>query len=161
MHQNKEEILMHYENSVEWVKNLVNLTEEQWRTPIAKGKWTIAEVIGHFPAWDQVLLEQRLPYLFDGGVLPKGPEVDSLNHQSSLESKVKTKEEVITKFVAVRRKLIVAINNIKDELWERKIQINQTKLTITEYLKGFVEHDEHHFKQIQDSLNAIDGRTND
>lgn len=147
---------MHYENSVDWVKSLVNLTEEQWRTPIAKGKWTIAEVIGHFEAWDQFLLDQRLPFLFDERVLPEGPDVEVLNHQSSIKSKVKTREEVISKFIAVRRSLIIVINNIEDELWEKEISINQTTLTITEYLKGFVEHDEHHFKQIQEVLNRLE-----
>lgn len=143
---------MHFENSVEWVKNLDNLTEEQWRTSIAEGKWTIAEIIGHFPAWDQFILDNRLPYLFNDHALPKGPEVNALNHQSSLETKAKTKQEIFSKYITVRRSLIIAINNIADELWENKIKIGQTTLTLTDYLQGFVEHDEHHFKQIQEVL---------
>lgn len=152
LHQNKEEILMHLENSVEWVKNLDDLTEEQWQTPIAKGKWTIAEVIGHFPAWDQFIIEERLPYLFRKKPLPKGPDVDELNHQSSLESKTKSKEQIISKFVSTRRSLIIAINNLDDVLWEKQLGIGQTTLTLTDYLKGSIEHDEHHFKQIQNVL---------
>lgn len=152
MNQNKEEILMHYENSIHFIKNLVNLTEEQWRTPIAQGKWTIAEVIGHIEPWDQFLLNQRLPYLFEDAVLPKGPEVEVVNHHSSIKSKVQKKEEVISGLIAVRRSLVIVMNNIEDGLWEREIKVNQTTLTVTGYLKGFVEHDEHHFKQIQTVL---------
>ncbi|MCM3388754.1 DinB family protein [Ureibacillus chungkukjangi] len=152
MHQNKEEILMHYENSVEWVRNLDNLSEEQWRTPIAEGKWTIAEVIGHLPAWDQFILDSRLPYLFKNRALPEGPEVDELNQQCSLESQSKTKEEIISKFIKVRRSLIIAVNNIEDDLWETKVNIGSTALILTDYLKGSIEHDHHHFKQIENIL---------
>ena len=147
---------MHYENSVEWVKNLVNLTEEQWRAPIAKGKWSLAEVIGHFPAWDQFVIEKRLPYLLKKEALPKEPNVDEVNHQSSIESKMKTKEEIISKFIGVRRSLIIAINNIEDDLWEKKVKIGSKTMTLTDYLKGTVEHDEHHFKQIQKILDSFD-----
>ncbi|KGR75603.1 DinB family protein [Ureibacillus sinduriensis] len=157
MHQNKEEVLMHFENSVDWVKNLENLTEEQWRTPIAQGKWTIAEVVGHFEAWDRFLLNERLPYLIEGAILPKGPETEQLNRQSSIKSKVKTKGEIIKGFIAARRSLIIVINNIEDELWAQEIKVNQTTLTLTAYLKGFVEHDEHHFSQIQEILKSLGG----
>lgn len=155
LHQNKEQILMHFENSVEWVKNLENLTEEEWRTPIAKEKWTIAEVIGHFPAWDQFVLEKRLPYLFNKKTLPKGPDVDELNQQSSIESKTKSKEEIVSKFIAIRRSLIIRINNFEDELWEAKFNIGQNTLTLTDYLMESVEHDKHHFKQIQEVLDHV------
>ena len=147
---------MHFENSVEWVKNLGNLTEEEWRTPIAKGKWTIAEVIGHFPAWDQFILEKRLPYLFDKQILPEGPDEDVLNQQSSLESKTKTKEEIISKFITVRRSLIIAVNNIEDGLWEKKIHIGQKTIKLIDYLNGSVEHDEQHFGQIQKVLDRFE-----
>ncbi len=159
LHQNKEEILMHLENSVEWVKNLEKLTESQWKTPIAKGKWTIAEVIGHFPAWDQFVLEERLPYLFNSVALPKGPDVDELNHQSSKVSKAKTKEEVISAFIAARRSLIIGINNVADELWETPLRIGDTSLKLTDYLKGVVEHDHHHFKQIEEVLEESQGES--
>lgn len=144
---------MHFENSVEWVTTLLNLTEQQWRTTIAEEKWTIAEVIGHFPAWDQFVLEERLPYLFNHKGLSKAPDENELNHQSSKESKVKTKEEIISHFIAFRKKLIKAINLIEVDLWDTELIIGQTTLTLTGYLQGLVEHDEHHFKQIEELLN--------
>lgn len=47
MDKNKEELLIHFEHSIDFVKKLVDTSEEHWRTPIAKDKWTVAEVIGH------------------------------------------------------------------------------------------------------------------
>ena len=147
---------MQYESSVEWVRNLEDLSEAQWRTSIAKGKWTIAEIIGHLPAWDQFIIDQRLPYLFNDRTLPKGPEVNELNEQSSIESRRKSKKEIILKFITVRRSLIITINNIEDSLWDKQIEIGEHKLSLFEYLKGMVEHDEHHFNQIQQVLDTFD-----
>ncbi|MFL0506535.1 DinB family protein [Ureibacillus sp. 179-F W5.1 NHS] len=157
MHKNKEQLLMHYENSIEWVKTLLNLSETQWRTPIAKDKWTIAEIIGHFPAWDQFVLKKRIPYFFTHQELPKAPDENELNDQSSKVSKEKSKEEIIEDFIAERRRMVIAINNIEDELWDQQIKIGETSLTISDYLSGFIEHDIHHFKQIEELLLAIDG----
>ena len=143
---------MHNENSIEWVRNLENLSEEQWRTPIAEGKWTIAEVIGHLPAWDQFILDNRIPYLFCNQAMPKAPVIDELNHKSSLESQSKTKGEVISKFITVRRSLIIAINNLADDLWETNIYIGKTAITLADYLRGSVKHDLHHFRQVQEVI---------
>lgn len=149
MHKNKEQLLMHYENSIEWAKTLLHLTDTEWRTPIAKDKWTIAEIIGHFPAWDQFVLKKRIPYFFTHQELPKAPNENELNDQSSKESQEMTKEEVIAAFVAVRRRLVIAINNIEDELWDQQIKVGETSLTISDYFHGFIKHDLHHFKQVE------------
>lgn len=54
MNQYKKQILDHYQNSIDFVMSLKRLSEKEWRTQIGEDKWTIAEVIGHFPPWDQL-----------------------------------------------------------------------------------------------------------
>ena len=148
MHKNKEELLFHFENSIDFVKNLVKVSEELWRTPIATGKWTVAEVIGHITPWDEFLLKERLPYLFKNTQMSQGPNVEELNHESALASRNRSKDETISKFINLRRYLVVAINNMDDELWEKELKFGGKALSLYDYLKSFMEHDLHHFEQI-------------
>lgn len=148
MHKNKEELLIHLEDSIDFAKKLGRVSEEQWRTPIAKDKWTIAEVFGHLTPWDEFVLNDRLPFFFNETTLPKGPDVDELNRQSAEISRNSSKEDTIANFINVRRNLIIAINNIDDELWDKEKSLGDRTITLYEYLDGFKEHDLHHFEQI-------------
>ncbi|MFB8733733.1 hypothetical protein ACEQPO_06520 [Bacillus sp. SL00103] len=39
----------HYEHTLEWAQSLTEVNiEEEWRSAIADGKWSIAEIIAHF-----------------------------------------------------------------------------------------------------------------
>ncbi|SOC41841.1 DinB family protein [Ureibacillus acetophenoni] len=154
MHKNKEDILIHLEYSIDFVKKLLEVSEENWRTPISKDKWTVAEVVGHLAPWDEFLLNDRLPYLLDNTPLPIGPDVDELNRQSAEISRSKSKEEIISNFINVRRNLIITINNLDDELWDRNLNLGETSLTLDEYLKGFKDHDLHHINQINKVVNV-------
>lgn len=154
MHKNKEEILIHFEYSIDFVKRLLEVSEENWRTPISKGKWTVAEIVGHLTPWDEFLLNDRLPYLFDGTPLPKGPDEGELNRKAAEISRNYSKEETISNFINVRRSLIITINNLDDELWDRELKIGDTTLKLKEYLNGFKDHDLHHFEQINKVVNV-------
>lgn len=155
MHEKKEQILMHLESSIECAKKLMSLTEAQWRMPIAKEKWSIAEVIGHFAAWDRFLLEERIPLFFSKGALLPAPNENVLNEKSASESRTMTKEEIIAKFVAARRSLVIAVNNLDDELWEKSFKVGRKSMTLHKYFMGLIEHDEHHFKQVQELVNTF------
>ncbi len=146
--KNKEEILFHFENSIDFVRKLEEIPEENWRTPIAINKWSIAEIIGHLTPWDEFLLNERIPYLFNNTPMPKGPNVEELNHESAEVSRERSKEETISIFINIRRNLIITLNNIDDEMWKKELNIEERALTLYDYLKAFIEHDLHHFEQI-------------
>ncbi|GAA4705603.1 DinB family protein [Brevibacillus fulvus] len=154
MSEQKRKILEHYEQSIAWASGLRVLTEEQWRTPIAEGKWTIAEIIGHLHPWDEFVVSQRLPYLFKNAPLPKGPNAEDINQQAAAISRKRTKEDTISEFVAGRRKLITAIEQLEDELWTQTFRIGQTELSLFSYFSSLAEHDEHHFGQIRQICHA-------
>ncbi|MGX9135003.1 hypothetical protein ACWV26_11595 [Rummeliibacillus sp. JY-2-4R] len=59
MNKFKEEIIKHQLDSIEFVKSLNALSEKEWRTQIEYGKWTVAEIIGHFKPWDEFVLHKR------------------------------------------------------------------------------------------------------
>lgn len=145
----------HYEMTIKWVEKFNDLSESQWRTPIAKEKWTIAEVIGHLIPWDEFVVNKRLPYLFYESELPKSPETELINQQASRTSKSCSKEETINNFIVGRENLIFAITNFEDRYWTQEIPIGKRKLTLADYFEGLVKHDLHHFEQIQQILPHI------
>jgi hypothetical protein len=149
MNANKKTILQHHLNSIEFVQSLQLLNEHQWRTPIAEGKWTIAEIIGHFKPWDEFIMQQRLPYLFSGNELSKGPDAQQINREAAAVSRKESKQDTLDKFVLTRKKLYEEILNIPDELWDRPFYIGTSKLSLYGYLQGLAEHDCHHFEQIK------------
>lgn len=149
MNKLKEEILFHLARSIEFVHSLEEIPEEKWRKEIADGKWTIAEVVGHLTPWDEFLLNERLPYFLANETLPQAPNEDELNEKAALHSRRSNREEIINRFISVRQQLQMAIMDIKDELWVDEVTIGKHRITIYDYLKGFVQHDEHHFKQIK------------
>jgi len=147
-------IIKHYEKSLHEVKALRNLSEEQWRMPIEDGKWSVAEVIGHLTPWDKFVLEHRIPYLFTNTYLPKGPDIEHMNAMAAKKSREKHLEETITEFVLVRSQLLQAIQQLTDEQWQQPLNIGQSKLTIADYFVGLIDHDLHHFSQIQNVVHV-------
>lgn len=155
MHHDKNQILVHYEKSLEFVEGLVDLTEEQWRSPIAHGKWTVAEVIGHLTLWDEFVYHHRLPFLLADEILPKGPNAEEINAHAAKESRLKSKEETIEIFLENRNLLIGAIHQIEDQQWQQSLKIGASELTLLSYFTGLIDHDLHHFSQIQIALKNV------
>ncbi len=154
MLRDKKSIIKHYEHSLHWVKNLRNLTEEQWRMPIESGKWSVAEVIGHLTPWDKFVLEQRKPYLFTNTSLPKGPDVTNMNTRAAEKSREQQLEKTIIEFVLTRRQLLQTIQQFTDEQWQQSFNIGQSNITMADYFGGLIDHDLHHFSQIQSVLHV-------
>ncbi|MFJ7737700.1 DinB family protein [Lysinibacillus sp. NPDC097287] len=155
MNETKKQILLHFKDFVDRVEDLKYLSEEQWRSPIDKGQWSIAEVIGHLIPWDEFVLRQRIPYLFKETQLPKGPDTEQINNQASVDSKRRTKEETIEVFIEGRKNLINAIDNLEEDLWTQDFIIGEVELTLFSYFFSIAEHDEHHFGQIQRVLRLV------
>ncbi|MFY0518914.1 DinB family protein [Lysinibacillus sp. UGB7] len=152
MNQDKKQILAHYESSRMWVESLASVTEEQWRTPIAVGKWSIAEVIGHLIPWDEFVVSKRIPFLFMEDSLPKAPNVKEMNANAAHSSRLQSKEETMAKFLNCRRQLVNALHHLTDEQWQQSFHIGESELTLYRYFLGLVEHDLHHFLQIEKVL---------
>ena len=152
LRHDKNQIISHYEKSIAFVESLAIITEEQWRTPIEPGKWTVAEVIGHLTPWDEFVLHQRLPFLFIEESLPKGPPVEEMNASAARNSRVQSKEETIANFINQRHQLMNALHPIDDKQWQQSFKIGTTELTLHGYFASLVDHDLHHFSQIKKVL---------
>ena len=152
MNPEKEQILQHYQTTMDWAGTLTNLTERQWRTPVEKDKWTVAEVLGHLTPWDEFILEQRLPSLLQGVPLLETPNAEAINQNSAFESRRREKAETIELFIASRIRLLETLGEIPDELWTQEFQIGKVPQSLYHYFRGLAEHDLHHMKQIQNTL---------
>ncbi|MBA4495330.1 DinB family protein [Paenactinomyces guangxiensis] len=155
MNKFKQEILQHQLNSIEYVKSLNTLSEKEWRAQIHEGKWTVAEIIGHFIPWDEFVLHKRLPYLFSEHELPKCPDSEKTNEKSASISREQNKRVTIDNFVSTRKALYKAIDEIPNDRWEVKFSIGKTTLSLYEYFKGLAQHDLHHFEQIKNTIRLL------
>ncbi|MFP3420530.1 DinB family protein [Bacillus sp. SIMBA_154] len=149
---NKESIIDHYEHTLEWVQSLTEVTDQEWRSAIADGKWSIAEIISHFVPWDEFILHDRLKEFWNNRPLPQGPDVHKMNQQSAERARKEEKSETIRRFIAVRTELLQEMKKIEASRWNTSFFIGQTELTLSSYFQGLIEHDIHHMKQIKDAL---------
>ena len=104
---NKESIIDHYEHTLEWVQSLTEVTDqEEWRSAIADGKWSIAEIISHFVPWDEFILHDRLKEFWNNRPLPQAPDVHEMNPMSAERARKEERSETIERFIAVRTELL-------------------------------------------------------
>lgn len=157
LNKEKDIIISHYKKSIEFVVGLRDLSEVQWRKPIKQNKWSIAEIISHFIPWDEFVLESRLPYFFQKENLSKGPNVQDLNDEAAKKSRVQTKEETIERFLEIRKKLIHELLAIEEETWRQTFFIGNIELSLYQYFSNLLEHDKHHFSQIQSATDESGG----
>ncbi|PRO40061.1 DinB family protein [Bacillus sp. LLTC93] len=151
---NKETVIDHYEHTLEWVQSLAEVTEEEWRSAIADGKWSIAEIIAHFVPWDEFILHDRLKEFWNDQALCKAPEVHEMNRQSAERAKHEERSETIGRFIAVRTELLREMKKIEASRWTTPFLIGQTELTLSSYFQGLIKHDLHHMKQVKQALST-------
>jgi len=143
----KEELQQRSNEMISWVKYLNKLPEDKWRVQIAKGKWTIAEIIAHLSEWDSFLIHSRLS--IPNGNFPNTPDVDEFNSIAAKYGREESKEKVINDFVENRNKLIHLLNSFEENDLNKPFY---KSYSILEYLGGFIEHDLHHKKQVVDVI---------
>ncbi|MGD6975052.1 DinB family protein [Bacillus altitudinis] len=151
---NKDTVIKHYEHTLEWVQSLTEVTEEEWRSAIADGKWSIAEIIAHFVPWDEFILHDRLKEFWNNKALPQAPDVHEMNQQSAERARKEERSETIGRFIAVRTKLLQEMKKIEASRWNTPFLIGQTELTLSSYFQGLIKHDLHHMEQIKKVLST-------
>ncbi|MDJ0288166.1 MULTISPECIES: DinB family protein [Bacillus] len=151
---NKDTVIKHYEHTLEWVQSLTKVTEEEWRSAIAEGKWSIAEIIAHFVPWDEFILHDRLKEFWNEQALPQAPDAHEMNQQSAERARKEERSETIGRFIAVRTELLQEMKKIEPSRWNASFLIGQTELTLSSYFEGLIKHDLHHMEQIKKVLST-------
>ena len=139
-----------------WLNTLVDLDETIWFNPIAKGKWSISEIIAHITAWDHHLLSEVLPSVRK----EKGmefPGFDSFNKKASDYAKSGISQSTLLMEAKDTRELLVKeLNELPAETLNRSLPSNGaahcphtgTPYSLNYIVKEFTEHDHHHKEQI-------------
>ncbi|WP_342488191.1 DinB family protein [Bacillus sp. FSL M8-0266] len=151
---NKDTVIKHYEHTLEWVLSLADVTDEEWRSAIADGKWSIAEIIAHFVPWDEFILHDRLKEFWNDRAICKAPDVHEMNIQSAERARHEERSETIGRFIAIRTELLQEMKKIEASRWNTSFLIGQTELTLSSYFPGLIKHDIHHMEQVKQALST-------
>lgn len=149
---NKAEILAHFRASMKWIEGMKEWEEKNWRSPIAEGKWTVAEVIGHLGPWDRFFLNERLHPILESQPLVPYPGSDELNAQSATLAREQMSDQTIQEFLLGRQKMVDELSAVPEARWQEPFRIGEHETNLEQYFTELVEHDEHHFEQIRQAL---------
>jgi hypothetical protein len=139
----------------DWInEHAIMISDEKWFSPIKAEKWSIHQIIGHLFFWDQYTLEELAPKMTSGLEL-FFIDVQVLNDQSKLFSdEIKTKEEMLKRFVEKRATLIEYFKEHADG--KLIFTLHDHPYSQAKYLHIFTEHDQEHRIQIEEYLNLND-----
>jgi len=145
-------VIMVYRSTIEQLTRLKEIEDHLLLEPIAPGKWSIREIIGHLYYWDKFILEQHAPFMSQDTTLTAFPDHDLHNNEAiQYIDKFETINSLIDEFVRTRLQLVEIINGIKSEA-AFTIGSGKRQFTIERYISIFAKHDQHHLKQIKDKL---------
>ncbi|WP_171005665.1 DinB family protein [Bacillus sp. E(2018)] len=148
------EVMMSYSSLVNWLQELKRIPEEYWLEPIQEDKWSTGEIIAHLKAWDVFVWDERFSYFLKKSDLPlKKGDVEEINRNAAHEARLGiSKNALIDEVIECRLVLAGKLQEVPSVIWEEKIQMGNSWITLCEYIKGMVEHDNHHKKQIEKFL---------
>ncbi|SFC59013.1 DinB superfamily protein [Bacillus sp. 491mf] len=139
---------------IAFVNSLDVVSKKIFFSPIYEGKWSPAAIIAHFMYWDRYILEERFEGMMNGELLQKSNmNVDNMNRLAKeyAHSGI-NKVQLIQEVCKTRQRLF-------DLLVDRNLgitfKIGSNEMTVNEYFKGMVEHDNHHIKQIMEFLKLV------
>lgn len=142
-----------------FVESLRGLHHALWSEPIADGKWSIREIIGHIAKWDEFLATTALPGLQTGNTVsfPENPQ--EVNQRAAKYARETAQQELIDEAVKVRHQVINEFTDLLVKQGNMPISINGAQfsesgeqLRLQYLIDDFAGHDAHHKKQIKDFL---------
>lgn len=140
-----------FENMVDHILELKEIEEESLLEPIKVGKWSIIQIVGHLYYWDKFNLEKMVPFMTEGADLPPFPDHDQHNKEAMSFIENSNVESLIDSFVNTRKELAVRISRVGEDV-RFTIGGGKRKFSGESFIKIFIKHDEHHLKQIIDTL---------
>ena len=144
-----------------WITTLKDMKEELWTAPISGGKWTVGEIISHIMNWDDYLLRETLSSVRDGLGM-EFPDFDTYNKIASNYAKSGISKMKLLEEAQAKRDLLVqelnrlSIGKLKEHLTANGVSYcphTGIPYSLIYIIKEFVDHDNHHKRQIINFLN--------
>jgi uncharacterized damage-inducible protein DinB len=126
------------------------LSDEEMARPMAEGKWSIKDTLGHLAAW-----EGEAVRAFEQKARGERPTIgditdfDAWNEVEAGKRKDRTAEEIRQEMTGNRERLLAILNDLPDEgnVWAADRMTARLVSTL-------IEHDQHHGKALHDYRRA-------
>ncbi|WP_078380613.1 DinB family protein [Sutcliffiella halmapala] len=142
-----------FEENLDFFLSLSELSEVDLTNPIAEGKWSTKEIIGHIYYWDKFIIDTMIPNMEKESNLSSFPDHDLYNEKAiPYISKYPTTTALINEFEMTRRALLEKISTL-DQSISFTIGNGKRNYTPESFINMFVKHDLHHIQQIKVALN--------
>ncbi|MFJ7828475.1 DinB family protein [Psychrobacillus sp. NPDC096623] len=144
----KEELLKAHSEYINWLDSLASLDEAKAKAPYAEGKWSPNEIIMHLGEWDHFTLKQRLPNMKEGEKLERFPDFETFNAKAAALAHEQTFKETLSYAKKQRQYIIEKLQQTDEIEWDKIFLIGNSESSIRSYFTDFLEHDDHHRKQV-------------
>lgn len=148
-------VLNDYASLINWLESTaMEMSETIFFQPIKQGKWSPAEILSHIMMWDNYLLKERIPFIKKEANLPKFHHVEEVNQRAAEYAKSGlSMEQLIAETIQVRRQVVDHLQQVEPNEWRTTFYINHYPNCLTGYIKGLIEHDDHHKLQVEVFMN--------
>ena len=134
------------EQRVNVLKAVEGLNDDELCRPMAQGKWSFKDTLGHLAAWEGEVINA-----FEQKARGERPTIgdiadfDAWNGVEAGKRKDRSPEEIRCELQNARTRLLAIVNGLPDsgEVWA-------PERSTARMLNMLIEHDQHHWKQIHD-----------
>ncbi len=127
---------------------MLSYSEDTGKKPYQEGKWSPNEIIMHLAEWDRFTLENRLPRMKEGEFHERYPNFQEFNTKAAAAANEQTFKETLAYAKEQRTKIRQRLQEIDESEWDKTFFIEEHPMTIRQYFTDFLQHDQHHKKQI-------------
>ncbi len=148
----QQSVLDEYASLTNWLQTTAMAMDEKvFFMPIKPDKWSPAEILSHICEWDQYLLNERIPYIHhEAQLLKLDVDVEEVNEKAAAYAKSGiSKKQIIAETIKERKRVVETLREFTESQWKDTFYIDKYPHCLTSYLKGLIEHDEHHKLQIE------------
>jgi hypothetical protein len=153
-----KDLIKSFEEWIAFTISLQELNEEVWDSSIEPGKWTIRDIISHIMLWDKYFYEEAIEMIAtDKLVTLKHLDYDDFNSKAIIYGRTISTDELIDKTIFYRKKIIKDIRTLSDEAINQNYKDGDGNVfNVTQYLKDFIWHDQHHMNPLMEYLKTIE-----
>jgi uncharacterized protein (TIGR03083 family) len=128
------------------LKACEGLSDEESSRPMAEGKWSVKDTLGHLAAWEgEVIRAFEQKARGERPTIGDIADFDAWNKVEAAKRKDRSPEEIRRELHEGRTRLLTILNDLPEEadLWA-------PERSTAKMLEMLIEHDTHHWHQIHD-----------
>jgi uncharacterized damage-inducible protein DinB len=151
---NSQTIIEQLDNLTSFLASLRTIEGTVWSDQIAKGKWSIHDIIAHIMGWDKNILDKIIPKLLrqELVILEEDTDVQGFNNRAVEYGRTLNQEKLLNEAIFYRSQMVNQLKKLPEDAFLTTIPATNS-LTLISFLQNmFVAHDTHHKLQIEKYL---------